>query len=166
MLSQRSLKLSSVLFCLFSLFCSAVVISTNLSSRSLFYSSASVFLLLIPYREFLISFIVLFIIVFLLFVSSRSLINVSCVFSILFLRFCIIFTIITLNSFPGRLPISFHLFGLVGFYLAPSSAVCSSVFSVCLTYCVWGVLFAGCWFIVPVVFGVCPQWLRLVQWVV
>ena len=59
-----------------------------------------------------------------------------------------------------------HLFGLVGFYLAPSSAVRFSVFSFFLTYCVWGLLFAGCRFIVPVVFGVCPQWLRLVQWVV
>ena len=35
-------------------------------------------------------------------------------------------------------PFSLHLFGLVGFYLAPSSAVCFSVFSFCLTYCVWG----------------------------
>ena len=38
--------------------------------------------------------------------SSRSLLNVSCIFSILFPRFWIIFTIITLNSFSGRLPIS------------------------------------------------------------
>ena len=59
-----------------------------------------------------------------------------------------------------------HLFGLVGFHLALSSAVCFSVFSFCLTYCVWSLLFAGCRFVVPVVFGVCPQWLRLVQWVV
>ena len=51
-LSQRSLRLSSVLFILFSLFCSAVVISTILSSRSLILSSASVILLLILSREF------------------------------------------------------------------------------------------------------------------
>ena len=69
-------------------------------------SSASVILLLIPSREFLISFLVLFIIVCLLFSSSRSLLSVSCIFSILFPRFWIIFTIITLNSFSGRLPIS------------------------------------------------------------
>ena len=55
MLSQRSLRLSSVLFILFSLFCSVVVISTILSSRSLIHSSASVILLLIPSRVFLIS---------------------------------------------------------------------------------------------------------------
>ena len=59
-----------------------------------------------------------------------------------------------------------HLFGLVGFYLAPLSALCFSVFSFGLTYCVWGLLFTGCRFIAPVVFGVCLQWLRLVQWVV
>ena len=53
MLSQRSLGLSSMLFILFSLFFSVVVISTILSSRSLILSSASVFLLLIPSREFL-----------------------------------------------------------------------------------------------------------------
>ena len=59
-----------------------------------------------------------------------------------------------------------HLFGLVVFYLAPSSAAYFSVFSFCLSYCVWGLHFTGCRFVVPVVFGVCPQWLRLVQWVV
>ena len=57
-------------------------------------------------REFLISLIVLFIIVCLLFSSYRSLFNVSCIFSILLPRFWIIFTIITLNSFSGRLSIS------------------------------------------------------------
>ena len=57
MLSQRSLRLSSILFILFSLFCSVVVISIVLSSRSLICSSASVILLLIPSRELLISFI-------------------------------------------------------------------------------------------------------------
>ena len=42
----------SIIFILFSLFCSAVVISTILSSRSLTHSSASVILPLIPSREF------------------------------------------------------------------------------------------------------------------
>ena len=52
MLSQRSLRLSSILFILFSLFCSVAVISTILSSRSRICSSASVILLLIPSWEF------------------------------------------------------------------------------------------------------------------
>ena len=43
MLSQRSLRLSSFLFILFSLFCSMAVISTILSYRSLIHSSASLF---------------------------------------------------------------------------------------------------------------------------
>ena len=47
-LSQRSLKLSSILFILFSLFCSSAVISTILTSSSLIHSSASVIVLLIP----------------------------------------------------------------------------------------------------------------------
>jgi len=59
----------------------------------------------------------LFIIDWLFSISSRSLLNISCIFSILvcslficnsilFLRFWIICTIIILNSFPGGLPIS------------------------------------------------------------
>ena len=55
MLSQRSLRLSSVLFILFPLFCSLAVISTILSSSSLIHSSASVILLLIPSSIFFIS---------------------------------------------------------------------------------------------------------------
>ena len=52
MLSQRSLRVSSILFILFSLFCSVVVISTILSSRSLILSCASFTVPLIPSREF------------------------------------------------------------------------------------------------------------------
>ena len=72
-LSQRSLRLSSVLFVLFTLFCSSEVISTILSSSSLICSSASDILLLIPSRVFLISVIVLFVSVCLFFNSPRSL---------------------------------------------------------------------------------------------
>ena len=99
-----------------------IVISTILSSSSLIRSSASVILLLIPSREFLISFIVLFFIVYLLCSSSRSLLNVSYIFSILFPRLWIIFTIFTLNSFSGRLPISFS-FVLV-WWVFPCSFIC------------------------------------------
>ena len=85
-------------------------------------SSASVILLLIPSRVFLISFIVLFIIVCLLFSSSRSSLNISCIYYILFPRFCILFTIITLNSFSGSLPVS-------------SSFICSCGFLYCSFAC-------------------------------
>ena len=52
MLSQVSLKLFSLLFILFAVFCSAAEVSTVLSSRSFIHSSASVILLLIPYSIF------------------------------------------------------------------------------------------------------------------
>ena len=98
-LSQRSLRLSSVLFILFTLFCSSEVVSTMLSSSSLIRSSASDFLLLIHSRLFLNSVIMLSLCVYsliLLFVIDSY---------ILFSRF-LIFTIIILNSFSGSLPIS------------------------------------------------------------
>ena len=57
---QRSVKRSSALFILFTLFCSSDVISTILCSSSLIHSSASDILLLIHSRVFLISVIVLF----------------------------------------------------------------------------------------------------------
>ena len=63
-----------------------------------------------------------FIIVCLLFSSSRSLLNISYIFSILFLRFWIIFTIITLNSFSGRLPLSSSFVWSGGFL--PCSFIC------------------------------------------
>ena len=85
-LSQRSWRLSSVLFILFALFCSSEVISTILSSNSLIRSVSDI-LLFIPFRVFLISVIVLFVSVCLLFNSYRSLLIDSCIFCILFLRF-------------------------------------------------------------------------------
>ena len=74
---------------------------------STFASLQSVFSLLLHYSLLIDSF----------FISSRSLLNLSCIFtilvsrlfiynSILFSRFLIIFTIIILNSFSGRFPIS------------------------------------------------------------
>ena len=59
-----------------------------------------------PSGVFLISVIVLFVSACLLFNSSRSLLIYSYIFSILFSRFLIIFTIIIMNSFSGSLPIS------------------------------------------------------------
>ena len=64
----------------------------------------------------------LFIIVCLLFSSSRSLLNVSCIFSIPFPRFWIIFTIITVNYFSDRLPISPSFVWSGGFL--PCSFIC------------------------------------------
>ena len=113
--------------------------STILSSRSLIHSSASVILLLIPSSVFFISIIVLFISVHLFFNSSRSLLNISCIFSIfasiLFPRSWIIFIIIILNSFSGRLPIStsFSCFSLVlSCYFIWYTALCLFILSIFL----------------------------------
>ena len=122
-LSQRSLRLSSFLILFF---LSASFISTILSSTSLILSSASVIPLLVPSRVLLISVIALLIIYWLLFISSRSFLNISCIFSIhvsslfiyisiLFSRFLIIFTVIILNYFSGRLPISSSFLWFGGF---------------------------------------------------
>ena len=43
----------------------------------------------------------------------------------------------------------------MGFYLAPSSATYFSVVSCCLTYCVCGLLSAGCRVVVPLASCVC-----------
>ena len=60
LMSQKSLRLSSFLFILFSLFCSTAIISTILPSSSLIHSSASVTLPLIPSSVFFILVVVLF----------------------------------------------------------------------------------------------------------
>ena len=61
-LSQRSLRLYSFLLIRFSFFLSVWFISNILSSTSFILSSASVILLLVPSRVFLISFVALFLI--------------------------------------------------------------------------------------------------------
>ena len=74
-----------------------------------------------------ISVIVLFITDCLFFSSSRSLLNISCTFLIRacipFLRSWIIFTMITLNYFSGRLPISSLFIWSFGFL--PCSFLCN-----------------------------------------
>ena len=112
-LTQRSLRLFSVLFILFTLFCSSKVISTILPSSSPIHSSASDILPLIPTRVFLISVIVLFVSICLFFNYSRSLLIDSCIFSILFSRFLIIFTISILFQVIFLFPL--HLFGCLCF---------------------------------------------------
>ena len=133
-LSQRSLRLPSVLFILFTLCYSSEIISTILSSSSLIHYSASDTLLLIPSRVFLFSVIVLFVYVCLFFNCSRPLLIDSCIFSILFLRFLIIFTIIVLNYFSGSLPVPLHLFGLLCFWFVPSFVKYFSAFSFFLSF--------------------------------
>ena len=98
-LSQRSLRLSSVLFIIFTLFCSSEVISTMLSSSSLIRSSSSDILLLLHSRLLLDSVIMLCLCVY-------SLILLFVIDSYILFSRVLIFTIIILNSFSGSLPIS------------------------------------------------------------
>ena len=85
--------------------------------------------ILIPSRIFLMSIVVLFVSVCLSFNYSRSLLTDSCIFSILFSRFLINFTIIILNSFSGSLPVFLHLFGLLCFQFISSFVQYFSAFS-------------------------------------
>ena len=81
----------------------------------------------IPSSLVFISVTVLFITDCLFFSSSRSLLNTSCIFSIcasiLFPRSWIIFAIITLNSFSGRLPICSSFIWSCG--ILPHSFICN-----------------------------------------
>ncbi|CAN0482803.1 unnamed protein product [Rangifer tarandus platyrhynchus] len=97
-LSQRSLRLSSFSFHSFFriLFCGS----------DLHHS-----VLWVIYQFFRLSYSVdppsmLFLSGCLFLSSSRSLVNISCIFSTVFPRSWIIFTIIILNSFSGTLPVS------------------------------------------------------------
>ena len=119
-LSQISLRVSSVLFLLFTLFCSLTVISSILPSSLLILSSASDSLLLNYFRVFLISVVMLFVSVSLFFNSSRDFFINSCTFSVLFSN-CWSFY--------------YHFF-----FLNPSSEICiySSVFGLpCYSSFVW-----------------------------
>ena len=142
-----------------SFFFSATFISTILSSTSLILSSVSVILLLVLSRV-LFHLLLHYLLLIDSFISSMSLLNISCIFSILvsrlficnsilFSRFWIIFTIIIWNSLSGRFPIS-SSFLLFGGHLS-CSFVCwvFICLSSCLCCCVWGgLLFAGSlWFL-------------------
>ena len=160
----------------FSLLCSSEFFSTTLSSSSLIRSSASDILLLIPSRVFLISLIVLFLSVGILFNSSRSLLIYSWIFSIFFSTFLVSFTIIIMNSFSGSLPI-FSSFIWTCVFLVCSLIcevfICLFFIIIFLTYCIWAFLSPGFkWSLIIsltkveffLYFGF--WFLRLVQWFV
>ena len=118
---KPELKETRVPQCSFSsLFSSVSFISTILSSTSLILSSASVILLLVP-SECFWSHLLHSLYIDSFFISSRSLLNLSCIFltlvsrlsicnSILFSRFWIIFTVIIWNYLSGRFSISSSFF--------------------------------------------------------
>jgi len=113
MLSQRSFRLSSVFVFVFHSFFYILFWGSDFHHsvlRSLVCSSASVTLLLIASSVLFISVC--------LFFSSRSLVNISCIFSFLFPRSWIIFTITILNPFSERLLSPLHLVVFSGFILS------------------------------------------------
>ena len=111
----------------------------------------------------------LFIIVCLLFSSSRALLNVSYIFSILFPRFWIIFTIITFSSFSGRLPISSSFVWSGAFLLCPFIC-CVFLFLLILLnllclgslFCMLQVRSSRCFWCLPPVAKV--QWVVSASW--
>ena len=125
-LSLRSLRLSSVLFIFYPLFCSLTVISTILSSSSIICFSASVILLFVPSTVFLLP--VIFVIHICLFVLYFFYVFVSCIncfkcflhFSFLFSRLWNILTITILNSFLGSICYFLFVHLFLCFYRVPS----------------------------------------------
>ena len=104
----------------FSFFPYASFISIILSSRHLSYLLPQLFYCWFPPEWFWPQLLHYSLFIDSFFISSTSVLNISCVFSILvsilficnstwFSRFWIIFTIIILNSFSGRLPVSSSL---------------------------------------------------------
>ena len=75
------------------------------------------------------------------------------------------FTIIILNSFSGKLPISSFVW-FVGFYNVPLPAEYFSAFSSCLGCCVWGGLSVFQKFVVPLYYGGSSVWVGLDEWLV
>ena len=108
-----------------------------------------------------------------------SLLNISCIFSILvsrlficnsilFSRFWIIFTIIILNSFSGRLPNSSSLVWFSGHLSCSFTCLvflCLCLF-ILLNCCVWGGLSVFWKFVVPFYCGGCSLWVGLDEWLV
>ena len=138
MLSLRSLKPSSFLFILFSLFCSTAVISITLSYSSLIVLLPHLFC----YWFFLVYFSFQLLYCSTLFFStSRSFLSISCVFwlfaSILIPRswgssLVSLFWILFQKDCLSLL----YLGGLPEFYLVLSYGTCSSAISFCLTFSV------------------------------
>ena len=129
---QRSLRLPSFLSILFSLICPAsgyfyhFIFQLTYPFFCLSYSAIGSLWCIFFNLSYSFVYLKFFISDFQFFISSRSLLNISCIFlihasvlficaSILFLRFWITFTIITLNSFPDRCLTPLHLLVLWAF---------------------------------------------------
>ena len=103
--------------------------------------------------------------------------NLSCIFSILFSRlficnsilfsrFWIIFTIIIQNSLSGKFPIFSSFVWLVGIFHVPLPVAYFSAFSSCLYCCVLGGLSVFWQFVAPLYCGGSLLWVGLDGWLV
>ena len=150
--------MSSFLFILFFFLCFVSVIPPLYIPAHLFILVPNLFsccfLLLVYFSFQVLYYSTLF------FKSSRSLFSISCILSvyasILFPISWIIFTIITLNSFSGRLPTYTSLIILLGIYSCSfiwDIVICHLILSNFL-YC--GLHSTDCRNVVPCASGVCP----------
>ena len=156
-LFQSSLRLTSVLFILFTLFCS----SSNYFHHFIFqfidpffcfrYSAIDSFYSIFNFSNPFVS-------VCLFFNSPGSLLIDTCIFSIVLARILIIFTIIFWILFQVVCLFPLQLFGilcfLIGHHLCNTPLPFNFFFF--LTYCVWGLLFPGFKVELFLPFGFCP----------
>ena len=162
-LSQRSLRLSSFLLILFFFFPLCFIYFHH----SIFHLTYPIFCLSYStigslqsvFDLFLFWLIALFIIDWLVFISSRSLLNIFCIFSTLYPDYLSV-SLCSFQDFGSFLPplfwflfqvdslsplfFFFLFFGLVVIYHVPLPAEYFSAFSSCLDCCVWGEL-SVCW---------------------
>ena len=110
------------------------------------------------------------------FISPGTLLNISCIYSILVSRLFICNFILfsrfwlILSLFWILFQIDYLspplLFGFMGIYHVPLPAEYFSAFLSCLDYCVWGGLSVFWQFVVPLYCGGSSLWVGLDQWVV
>ena len=141
MLSQRSLKLSSFLFTLFSFFCSVSVISTTLSSSLPNCFSHIIYCWFFLMYFYLIYCVLDLCLVLLYIFSLLKTSNFSLCSFILLLSSLNIFMIITLNSLLGRLPVSTSLSSSSRIYIFSSFGTYSSVALFCRICCFYFYVF-------------------------
>ena len=150
-----SLRLSSFLFILF---CLLGLIFTILSSKPFFrpFCSSSVALLLIP-CSVIFHFNYCIVLLCLFFSSSRSFLNIPCIFSTYASHFSprssIIFTSLLWILFPLDCLSPLHLVVFLRFYLVPSSGTYISAVSFYLTFFICDFHFLSCRFVAPLVSG-------------
>ena len=147
MLSQRTLRLTSVFFFFFPILCFIAVISTFCLPGHLSVPLPRLFFywFLLVYCSSL----------FCLFSSARSFVNISYICFIFFPRFWIIYTIIMLNCFPGPSSTSFSYFsGVLSYSFIWEIILCLFI---SVNFCGCGFHSGGFGIVVLPASSFCPQ---------